>query len=468
MILNQYEFRTIKNSRLPESWQSQNDLDELELFLQQNWEQRGIFYDDGEVSSRQQFLKFLTHGNVKTQNYIGTIAYNGSQLNIFPKVFKTEKDDNDTEDLTQEHLMKNLVRWLEYCNRMEYPFISVSTELEDSDNLKELFITLYISCVRSALERGLFYRYVEETENIRTIRGKFDFKDYIIRKIPNGQADRFRCTYSNFEFDNMVNIIIKNTCTMLLNETKGKNLATLRRILTKLEPVSDVRCFPSDCDSVRLSRMHSNYRVIISMSKMFLLNRTANYSMDINESFCFLFPAELLFEGFIGGFMQEVLEPYGGKVMMQKSDMSLIDDIKYKGKSLGSAFTMRHDILVELQDTVFVLDTKYKEVSRFEDNVDEMKALIASEPKQTDIYQVCEYARKRNLKDVYLLYPMFRFEDREDDFPSGRSDDANGSINIHFVRLPFVFEDDDDRTREQLKDVIVEILDAENEAKVNG
>lgn len=166
--------------------------------------------------------------------------------------------------------------------------------------------------------------------------------------------------------------------------------------------------------------------------------------------------------------MQNVLEPYGGKVMMQKSDMSLIDDIKYKGKSLGSAFTMRHDILVELKDTVFVLDTKYKEVSRFEDNVDEMKALIASEPKQTDIYQVCEYARKRNLKDVYLLYPMFRFEDREDDFPLGRSDDENGSINIHFVRLPFVFEDDDDRTREQLKDVIMEILDAENEAEVNG
>ena len=91
------------------------------------------------------------------------------------------------------------------------------------------------------------------------------------------------------------------------------------------------------------------------MSKMFLLNKTSGLTMDINESFCFLFPTDLLFEGFIGGFMQEVINDARGKVYLQRSDMHLIEDIQYAGRSLGAAFKMRHDILVELDGTVFVL-----------------------------------------------------------------------------------------------------------------
>ena len=196
----------------------------------------------------------------------------------------------------------------------------------------------------------------------------------------------------------------------------------------------------------------------MGMSKMFLLNKTSGYTMDINESFCFLFPTELLFEGFIGGFMQEVVEGYGGKVRLQQSEMHLIEDIQYAGHSLGAAFTMRHDILVEFEDKVFILDTKYKQVSRFEGDTEEIKRIVSEEPKQTDIYQVCEYARKRDISDVYLLYPMFRYEENEPHFPIGKSQGATSNINIHFVRLPFVFEENEQKVKLQLTDVITRIL----------
>ena len=459
MLINRYEHSKLKNKYLPNSWQSQTELEELERFLQDNWEQREIFYEDKTISSQQQFLKFLSNGDIKTQNYIGTIAFNGCQLNIFPKIFREDKDDSDTENLSQSHLMHNLVTWIEYCNKMNYPFISISSELQDTSNLKELFITLFVHYVKNAIDRGLFYRYVEETNDLRLIRGKFNYKDYLIKKLPNGQAEKFSCTYSTFEFDNLVNRIIKRTCILLLSEVTGKNRNILRRILTKLEPVSDTICTPSDCDAIRLGNMHSNYRVILSMCKIFMLNSNTNYALGNTETFCFLFPSELLFEGFIGGFMQEVLSPIGGNVKLQRSDMSLIDDIVFKGQSLGNAFTMRHDILVEMNDRIFILDTKYKEVSRFEDNVDEMKELIASEPKQTDIYQVLEYARKRGLNDVFLLYPMFRYEDAEHGHPIGISKDEKGNaINVHFVRVPFVFEENDNSTKKQLTDVILSIF----------
>lgn len=462
MVLNRYEESQIQNPKLPLSWQSAKTLGELEDFLQHNWEQRSVFYEDGKVESRQQYLGFIGHQGIRTKNYIGTIVFNGEQLNIFPKVFRENKYESDTSDLSQEHLMRNLVRWLEYCNRMAYPFINISTELRDAEDLRELFITLYIGYVRSAVERGLYYRYVDETADISSIKGKFDVKDYFINKIPNGQADKFQCTYSKFEFDNMVNRVIKYTCKLLFNITSKKNQKAIRNILIKLNEVSDVPCQPSDCDRVRLSRMQSHYRIIMSMSKMFLLNKTSGYTMDINESFCFLFPTELLFEGFIGGFMQEVVEGHGGKVKLQQSEMHLIEDIQYAGHSLGAAFTMRHDILVELKSNIFILDTKYKMVSRFEGDTEEIKRIVSEEPKQTDIYQVCEYARKRGISDVYLLYPMFRYEDEnEPSFPIGISKGSSSDINVHFIRLPFVFESDEEKVKRQLADVIKRIFNIE-------
>jgi len=417
-----------------------------------------VFYEDGTVESRQQFIGFTGQRGIRTKKYIGTVVFEGEQLNIFPKMFRTEPEDHDTDTLSLKHLMNNLVQWISYCNRISYPFINISSELSDSEDLRELFISLYVGYVRDALNRGLYYQYTEETNDISHIKGKFDVKDYFLNKVPNGMADKFQCTYSNFEFDNWINRVIKYTCKHILNQTSKKNQQAIRRILMKLNDVTDVRCQPRDCDRVRLSNMHRQYRLIMNMSKMFLLNKTSSYDIDMNESFCFLFPTDLLFEGFIGGFMQDVVEEYGGKVHLQQSEMHLIEDIQYAGQSLGAAFTMRHDIVVELNDMLFVLDTKYKQVSRFEGDSENVKRVVSEDTKQADIYQVCEYARKRNVTDVYLLYPMYRYEDNEPYFPVGISPSPSGNINVHFIRLPFIFEDDTELLNQQLAKVIRNIF----------
>ena len=457
MVLDRYEYSKISNSKLPDSWRTQAALDELSDFLQQNWEQRTAFYDDEEIKSQQQFIEFIGSGGLRTKKYIGTIVFKGEQLNIYPRVFSTEKDDHETEDLSQRHLLNNLIRWIEYCNKLDYPFISISSELHDSEDLKELFITLYVGYVRSALDRGLYYKYVDETADCTSIKGKFDLSDYLLRKIPNGHGEKFLCTFSKFEFDNQINRIIKYTCKQLFNITSKRNQKTIRTVLSRLTDVDDVQCTPHDCDHIRLSKLHRHYGVILSMSKMFLLNKVSNYSIDTNESFCFLFPTDLLFEGFIGGFLKEVVENCGGNVRLQESRMSLVDKIIYKGETTGPAFTMRHDILAEINGKVFVLDTKYKEMTRFENNPD-YKDTISNEAKQSDLYQVLEYARKRDIDDVYLLYPMYRYEPREKEFPIAVSESPSGDINVHFIRLPFVFEEDEEGTKKQLTSVIKSVF----------
>ncbi len=461
MILNYYENKIIKNALLPAEWKSQESLDELLNFLQSNWEQRAIFYDDGKVNSKQQFLDFIGQKNIRTKDYVGTIVYKGHQLNIFPKVFKEFKDDDDRKSLDLQHLMHNLVKWIEYTAKIDYPYISIAADMENTDDLQELFVSLYVRYVKAALDRGLFFRYEEKTENLPTIRGRLDIKDYITKKYPTGQFGKFLCSYSTFEFDNLLNRVIKCTLKFVWNIATPSNQKIIRNLLNKLGEVSDQNCTPRDCDTIQLSKMQSKYKIILSMSKMFLLNKTTNYNLDTHDSFCFMFPTDLLFEGFIGGFIQSTFNE-DAKVTLQASEVSLVDSIRLGDQEFAQAFVMRHDILIEHKEKgMFILDTKYKEVSRFEGNTDFRYDLI-NDINSGDLYQVLTYAVSRGLDKVYLLYPQFRFEEKEPNpailKKSVEVEGQKSNIDIYAVRIPFVFEDDDEKTSRCLKEAILSLI----------
>ena len=460
-MLNYFEETKIKNKSLPEEWQSQSSLIEFEEFLQSNWDQRQAFYNDDNLHTKQQFLDFLGQGSIRTKNYIGTVVFIVQQINIFPKVFREDIDDDDRSELALDHLMNNLVQWLDYCNKANYPYLNIKSEYDGCENLKELFILIFLRNLKQCFERSGYFQYEDKKEDVSSIKGKFDIRDYYTKKYANGVFDKFSCEYSSFEFDNLFNRIIKFTLKKIANETSADNQKEIRKFLTKLSDVDDVRCTAKDCDKVKLGKMNANYKIILSMCKMFLLNATTNYAIDNAESFCFLFPTELLFEGFIGGYIQSIVGDEGS-VRLQASELSLIDDITYDGTSYGRAFTMRHDIFCEIKDKgVFVLDTKYKKIPRFEGS-DDLRAAIVDNVEQKDLYQIAEYAVKRGLNDGYLLYPLFRKEDLEPSVPNLIQkitiDGLEHSITIHLVRLPFVFEDDIEKVKNNLKTVIESIF----------
>lgn len=468
-IINQFEEKEIKNNSLPVEWQSESALNELEEFLQENWNQRKALYNDEELYTKQQFLGFNSKRGISTKNYVGTIVFKGQQLNIYPKMFREEKEDDDTSKLDLNHLMGNLIQWLEYCSRFEFPYINIKSELKGVENLKELFITVFVKNLIQCFERSGYFQYEEKTENLSSIKGKLDIKDYYTRKYANGVLDKFQCTYSSFEFDNLLNRIIKYTCKKIISDTRPSNQKAIRLILTKLSDVEDVRCTPKDCDKIKLGKMNSKYRVILSMCKMFLLNSTSTYKVDNSESFCFLFPTDVLFEGFISGFIQEIIGNRG-KVRIQASEVPLVDQVIFHGKSYGKAFTMRHDILCEIPNKgIFILDTKYKQIQRFE-KAQEDEGLFRLElikgVEQKDLYQVSSYAVKRGVDKAYLLYPLYRKEENEPDMVTlqqiikldSNSIESLKTINVYLVRLPFVFEDDVEKVKSNLKQVIENIF----------
>ena len=456
-MINCFEEKIIKNENLPATWQTSNTQSEMERFLQLNWEQRLAFYNDEKVESKQQFLDFKSNGDIRTNNYIGTIVFKDEQLNIFPKIFRNDIDDDSTNELTLDHLMKNLVNWIEYCNKIEYPYITIKAELENCNNLRELFVTVFSKYVLSILEKISYHQYIEKVEDVSTIKGKFDIKDYYCKKFISGNLTKFNCSYSEFVFDNLLNQIIKYTCKLLLNNVVPSNQKRLRDIILKLKDVSDVPCIPSDCDKIKLSKMNYHYKIIVSMCKVFLLNKNSNFNVDNTNSFCFLFPSEMLFEGFVGGYIQSLLGK--GSVKLQASDEYIFDDVVFDGVSFGKKFRMRHDIMIEQNNKLFIIDTKYKQIPKFTNtSIYDILNYIH----ESDIYQVSYYALSRGMDEAYLVYPMYRLEEYENKMITTLKrinyEGIVRNVKINLVRIPFVFENDNDEIKENIEKVIRCIL----------
>lgn len=457
-MINGFEFSKIKMEKLPKSWQEEGALKELESFLQENWQQRSIFYTDRQITSRQQFIDFDKKDAIKLQNYIGTITFKGEQLNIFPKIFKEDEDDFDTDDLKIEDLINNLVYWLGYCDKLNFPFVSMKGELSEAENLMELFITIYVHYVKAAISRLRYHQYEDVVETGSFVKGRIDFKDYALRKYPRGQLEKLSYTYSSFIFDNALNRIIKCTCLFLLNITnQTANKEIIRNILMILGDVANENCKPYDCDKIHLSMLHGNYRIILSMSKMFLLNKISSNQIGMTETFCFLFPAEILFEGFIGGFIKEMLAEKA-KVRTQTGDQYLAE-LVVDGEILGNAFLLKEDILVEFDDFIIVLDTKYKEIERFH-KVRENRKLKISD---SDMKQMAVYAAKRGAKKLYLIYPLHKNEEietmevRYDIYLDGL--DASKCIPLEILKVPFAYQESESKSKEMLQKIFAKIYE---------
>lgn len=192
------------------------------------------------------------------------------------------------------------------------------------------------------------------------------------------------------------------------------------------------------------------------MSKMFLLNKISSNKIGMTETFCFLFPAEILFEGFIGGFIKEMLA--GRAKVRTQARGQYLAELVVDGEVLGNVFSLKEDILVEFDDFIVVLDTKYKEIERFQ-KVRENRKLKISD---NDMKQMAIYAVKRGAKKLYLIYPLHKNEDietlevRYDIHLDGL--EASKCIPLEILKVPFAYRESENESKDMLKKIFGKIF----------
>lgn len=454
-----FEYTIIEDKELPTSWRGSKNISALERFLQANWEQRSILYNDGDKNTKQQFLDLDHRDRIKTRNYIGTIIFNNEKLDIYPKIY-----EDCGKELSTKDLITDITTWLSYCDKEKFPFIKTPSSFNKEENTFELFAFIYLQYVEEAIRKQLFFSYQEIRETGSNIKGKIDFVDYATKKFAYGKKHMMDYVYSSFDFDNDVNRIIKATCKMINRITNNKkNKEIIRRIMPKYEEVSDVICSPNDCDKAIIVEQKSIYKTIMQMSKMFLMNNTSSGLQGKIDSFCFLFPTELLFEGFIGGYIEE---QYNNKLQNGKTlGVRLQHSKEYLAKAyknnvdIGDAFKLKEDIVIDDdEDFRMILDTKYKIIESFLEKPSSKKYGVEDD----DMKQMVTYAIADEATHLCLIYPLKRNKplDKDEIYYKIETIINNESheIIVYILRVPFSMCDDENNGLNNLRDSLNNVV----------
>ena len=259
-------------------------------------------------------------------------------------------------------------------------------------NIYEVFINMYVSELSRIVKQGMFLTYVNKEENIHTVKGKILVGNNIKKNIVH--KEKFFCSYHEYEIDNPENRIIKSTLLKLLSiSNDNENIRNIKRLLLNFDSVSNTSNYQAEFERIVLNRKNKEYEYILDWSKTFLKNKSfTNFSGD-NKGRALLFKMEKVFESYVAKRVKhEMGEGYNAIIK---------DQSKYLFDEPQKNFKLEPDIIIEGEDNkvVAILDTKWKNLI---DKAEESHYNISIH----DMYQMLGYARRYNINNVILVYPI--------------------------------------------------------------
>jgi len=403
-------------------------LSELEIFLDEIWVKREKYSMYADVNDEkietQRFIQiFHNTSDIKSNKYVGVIHFNGTKINLLPKIFfDPQREVNDSDIM---HMQQHILWWLSYCRKIKFPNYMTSLGDTKSDFL-EILIYLFAKYTRNLLGSTVFQQYQEIHEKTSFIKGRIDTPKYIDRSLATGNWHHVPCIYDAFVMDNEFNRIVKYVATMLFHaSSQQENKKYLREILFILDDVTDTSVSAEQCARIHFNPMFKDFETVRDYCTLFLQNSISfNYKNEL-KLFAFLLPMEYVFEDFIYGFIEKELK-----------EIHAVSQGKSIHLDESKSFALKPDLFIQNGDQSFIADTKYKIV--YSDESDPKKGIS-----QTDLYQMLAYSIRFNVDTVILYYPNTIVHNQLSSFELTIQDSFadNREITIHAYQLPIIQED---------------------------
>lgn len=349
---------------------------------------------------------------ISAKNYVGLIQMkDGTKIEILPKIYVK---GNSGSKATSRRIFLNMLRTLK-----EFPFKKFNYSSLDTMNntIYEIFISMFIEEVIRLAKKGLKSSYILHEDNENFYKGKVMFSEHIKKNLAH--KEKFYIAYDDFSINRSENKIIKSTLTKLMKmSNSNKNIKDITKLLIMFDKVDKSINYEKDFANIKLDRNMNEYSLILKWCKVFLLNKSFNAFSGEEVAHAILFPMEKVFESYVANILkqQEYTQRYS--IVTQDSKYSLFDTPK--------KFKLQPDIVITKEDTVFIMDTKWKILDSDYNNYG---------ISQNDMYQMYAYSKKYNAKKVFLLYPYSEWiKDENDNIISYMSND-NVNVEIAFIDL---------------------------------
>lgn len=420
--------------------------DSLEGFLDAVWNNReksGYYFEQEDRQLEvQQFLQFLHKSEeVKSNKYVGVIHFEGRKINLLPKIFYDAQKECTEQDVNA--IQNHILWWLSYCRKIKFPNYQTSLGSLKSDFF-EVLIYLFAKYTRQLLSNAIYQQYEEVNRELSFIKGSINISEYINENLSRGRWHKLNCTYDAFVFDNKFNRIVKYVTTLLFNVTTSlESKKYLREILFIFDEVTDIRATAEECESIQFNPMFSDFETVRDYCTLFLKSCVSfSYKNDL-QLFAFLLPMEYVFEDFLFGFIDKELE----EVKATKQSASTYLDKE-------KMFTLKPDLVLELNDKRLIADAKYKMV--YTDEADPKGGIS-----QPDLYQMLAYAVRFRINEVVLFYPETITSGHRQHGSLAIKDEftRNVEVNIKSYQLPIINRklfNDEKREEKELRAIFEE------------
>jgi 5-methylcytosine-specific restriction enzyme subunit McrC len=363
--------------------------------------------------------------HARLRQWVGVVQIPGLSVEILPKVdFRLDANDYGSSVIEQVEARSNLLYMLSMAGDIPTRERDVAELASRKSPLLESLAAIFAKRLLSELLCGPVRDYVRYEENLRILKGKLDVSRHITKNC--GHRERFLCRYDEFTLDTPLNRLFLFACKVLLASTHApKTQEDLKYCLLALEGVTDVAVGRSLLDSIVLTRQNERFADLYHFCRLLLLDQAPLIQAGSSQCFSLLFDMNLLFEGFVAGFIQRHVIPKLGGVELFRQARGQRRFLLNSAK--GGILPLRPDILIRRNNRLLIIDTKWKRLS---DHQGRNRFSLSN----SDLYQLYAYTHRYASDGSFLLYPAipgFKKQDYAILDASGTATER--SIGVRFI-----------------------------------
>ena len=352
------------------------------------------------------------------KQYVGVITVKDLTIYVLPKADKEAKEE--TDDKTKTLWQDRLTFMLSQVYRLNVQTTAPSNLQWRPNVLLNIFLKKFLDEVAVLLNRGLIKTYRKTDGNRTALKGKLLFNKQIAYNCVH--QERFYVRYTTYDYNHVLNRIIRQALLAIHNITNSSDIkGRATSTLFNFPELDEIAVTPELFSRLIFDRKSEDYRTVIKLAEMILLNYSPDLHHGSNHVWTLMFDMNKLWEEFIFVTLRRRL--IGCTVSAQKQKILWESDNNRK--------TVRADIVVEKGSDVFVLDTKWK-MPRYDGKI---------VPSDADLHQMYVYLdvygneEGKKAKKVALLYPGDGLTDVTGNFilKLDNSDPANAPCDMLFL-----------------------------------
>jgi len=365
------------------------------------------------------------NGDFRISKYVGCLVKNNTCLQILPKIYSDSAIVDEDQEIGGS--LSFVFRMLHWSGFMQFKELADIQIQENDNSLLEIIIRLFIDRFIFLHRRNVLREYISEEEELLFVKGKILFPISISTGIK--RSGHLMVRFDELSINNNINRIIKSTIQQLLlisNDSENKKL--LRLGLAYLDEVDFILLNNDLLNSIIFTRLNEEYRPLIELVKMLFQNRQSGINYGERRTISFIVPLNLLFEYFFKTILESIYE---------SPDVVDYQTPKYIARDSNNVprFQIKPDFVIRRGlNVVTILDTKFK---------NSFNKYGEIEVSSDDLYQMCTYAVSYGCKNIFLVYPLFVGQQKQQHIEQYKISFLNEEIHLTTIHVDLTVDNFD-------------------------